>query len=231
MMIMQNLSMSRESRKLLTNLDELASKHNTSTIVTIQDVFMADQLVLQYYIAPVFNVIRNRIKSMKKVSSENFTVKYWIPIINKIFKGNTSVRRDDNQSVYVDDSIGINGFELISKYLATDYSLSDAEMIQDIVCRYRHSDISNAIHIASKNNVYNIRYINAILEKEQALSNMKKQEINNLRQRADNSNAILNQHMVQHSVTDMATNQYNWQQMKDNADLERRLQEKLRESR
>ena len=109
----------------------------------------------------------------------------------------------------------------------SSYSISDAELIYKIVHTYEYHVIQDAVRSAVNNKVYNIQYVNAILEKEQALSNMKKQELQKLRERADNASSILNKHKVQHSVIDLATSQYNWEKQKENAELERMMQEKF----
>lgn len=85
--------------------------------------------------------------------------------------------------------------------------------------------IDKAISIAKQNKVYNVQYVKAVLEKEQALSNIRQQELNNLRTRVEDSNHILDRQRVEHSVLDMASTQYDWNKAKENAELERKMQE------
>lgn len=227
-MIPSNLIMSRESRKLIDNLERLSHLYKIGTIVTLQDVYMADQLTQKYYIAPIHNMINRTLNKSQKLYTKHFKPEYWFSVADSMFSNNTSVRRDDAIPITRTPDIGVmKGFELISKYLISDYSVSDARMIHNIVHCYNENSISDAILKAKQNNVYNVRYINAILEKEQALSNIKMQQMDKLRQIADNSNSILNRQKVQHSVIDMATNQYNWEQSKQNAELERMIEEKF----
>ena len=87
--------------------------------------------------------------------------------------------------------------------------------------------IKASIRVATENKVYNIQYIKAVLERAQALSNMKRQDIERIRAKADNSNSVLDKQIVQHSVLDVATSQYSWEQAKANAELERKLAEKF----
>lgn len=227
-MIPQNLAMSREARKLLNDLDALALQYKTSTIVTPSQIYVADQIIQKYYTSPIFSTIKSKVKALKSVSSKHFTIDHWVSVIDSIFSNNSSVRREESVIRTIDGGdIGLGGFQLISKYLITDYSINDAETIYKIVHTYTTEMIQSAIRVAVNNKVYNVQYINAILEREQALSNIKKQETERLRERANQSNSILNRQKVEHSVLDMATSQYNWEQQKQNAELERMMQEKF----
>lgn len=226
-MIPQNLAMSREARKLLNELELMAMQHNITTIVTPSQIFVADQIVQKYYTAPILNCIKSKVKGLKNVSSKHFTVEHWVSVLDSIFVTNTSVRRENSHMQIIGSTIGLPGFNIISKYMITDYSLQDAEKIHQLVLKYTDMDIQKAVDIAVSNKVYNVQYISAILEREQALSNMRKEEMAKLRERAEDSNHILNKPKVEHSVLDMAVSQYNWEQAKQNAELERMLEEKF----
>lgn len=223
-MIPQNLVMSREARKLLTDLEALASKYNITTLVTPSQVYVADQLIQKYYTAPILNAIKSKVKSLKSKSSKHFTVEHWVSVLDSIFVNNMGVRREGSVIHAIDD-VGLKGFILLIKYLPTDYSINDAEIIYNIAHRYTEESIQSAIRTAVANKVYNVQYVNAILEREQALSNMKKQEMDKLRERANNSNSVLNRQKVEHNAIDMAINQYNWEQAKSNSELEQRMKE------
>jgi len=226
-MIPQNLMMCREARKVLNELEAMAYNHNITTIVTPSQIFIADQVVQKYYTAPILNIIKSKVKGLKKVSSKHFTLEHWVSVFNSIFANNTSVHRENSPIQIIDATVGLLGFNIISKYLITDYSLQDAETIHQLVLTYSDNDIQKAVSIATNNGVYNIRYISAILEKEKALSNIKKAEIDKIRERAENSDHILAKPKVEHSFMDMATNQYNWEQTKQNAELDRLFNEKF----
>jgi hypothetical protein len=202
-------------------------QHNITTIVTPSQIFVADQIVQKYYTAPILNCIKSKVKGLKNVSSKHFTIEHWVSVLDSIFVNNTSVRREGSQIQAIDATIGLSGFNIISKYMITDYGQQDADKIHQLVLRYTDIDIQKAVNIAVGNKVYNVQYISAILEREQALSNMRKEEMAKLRERVNNSNHILNRQKVEHSVLDMATNQYNWEQAKQNAELERMLEEKF----
>lgn len=225
-MIPQNLVMSREARKLLTDLETLASKYNITTLVTPSQVYVADQLIQKYYTAPILNAIKSKVKSLKNKSSKHFTVEHWVSVLDSIFTSNIGVRRDMSVVQTVDGhDIGLQGFQLLIRYLPSDYSINDAETIYNIVHKYTNESIQSAIRTATANKVYNIQYVNAILEREQALSNIRKQEIDKLRERANSSNSVLNRQKVEHNAIDMAISQYNWEQAKSNSELERKMKE------
>jgi hypothetical protein len=218
--------MSREARKLLTDLEAIASKYNITTLVTPSQVYVADQLIQKYYTAPILNAIKSKVKSLKNRSSKHFTVEHWVSVLDSIFVGNSGVRREGSVVQVIDGhDIGLQGFQLLIRYLPTDYSINDAEMIYNIVHRYTNESIQSAIRTANVNKVYNIQYVNAILEREQALSNIRKQEIDKLRERANSSNSVLNRTKVEHSAIDMAISQYNWEQAKSNSELEQKMKE------
>lgn len=210
----------------MTELETMASQYNITTLVTSGQIYVADQITLKYYTAPILNAIKSKVKGLKKKSSKHFTVEHWVSVLDSIFQNNSGVRREGSVVCIVDmNDIGYQGFQLLSRYLITDYSISDSEMIYKVVHTYESNMIHDAIHIAISNKVYNIQYVNAILEREQALSNMKKQEVQKLRERADNASSILDKHKIQHSVIEVATSQYNWEKRKENAELERKMQE------
>ena len=225
-MIPQNLAMSREARKLLNELDIMASQHNITTLVTLPQIYIADQIILKYYTAPILNAIKSKVNGLKSKSSKHFTIEHWVSVLDSMFSNNMGVRREGSVVQTVDgNDIGSQGFQLLSKYLVTDYSITDAEIIYKVVHMYDSNVIRDAIRVAISNKVYNIQYVNAILGREQALSNMKKQEIQKRIERADNASAILDKHKVKHSVIDVATSQYNWEQQKQNAELEKKMHE------
>lgn len=215
--------MSRESRKLLEGLETLAKQNNITTLVTSKEVYIADQITLVYYTAPILNLIKSKINQMKKKSSKHFTVEHWVSVLNSIFGNNSSVKREVQSDVAQADDVGCHSHSLISKYLLVDYSSIDSELIYNIVHKYSDNSIQKAIQTATNANVYNIQYVNAILEKEQAVSNMHKQKMDKLREKANSSNSVLNRPRVEHTALDMAMNQYNWEQQKQNAELEKKM--------
>lgn len=224
-MIPQNLVMSREARRLLDELESLAGQYKTSTLVTPQQVYVADQITQKYYTAPILNAIKSKVRALKSRSSKHFTVEHWVSVLDSMFASNGSVRREDSivQTAEVDD--GFLGYQSMIKYLVSDYGMRDAGEIYTIVHKYSNEMIDKAISVAKQNKVYNVQYVKAVLEKEQALSNIRQQELNNLRTRVEDSNHILNRQKVDHSVLDMASTQYDWEKAKENAELERKMQE------
>ena len=224
-MIQPNIMMSREARRLLNELESLAGQYKTSTLVTPQQVYIADQITQKYYTAPILNAIKSKVKALKNRSSKHFTIEHWVSVLDSMFSSNGSVRREGSIVHVVEVDDGFLGYQSMIKYLITDYGVGDAGEIYEIVHKYSNEMIDKAISIAKQNKVYNVQYVKAVLEKEQALSNIRQQELNNLRTKVEDSNHILNRQRVEHSVLDMASTQYDWNKAKENAELERKMQE------
>ena len=220
--------MCRETRKIITELETQASKYGMSTLVVPSHAYIADQLVLKYFAAPIINSIRSNLKNMRTRSSKHFTIDYWVPVLDKMFSMSGSARREMSVVQVVDMSSNESFAILTSRYLITDYSLGDAEMIYNIVHKYTPKMVGDAVHIARQNNVYNIQYVNAVLEKSQAMSQIEKQKIERLASKADSSTSILDRQKVQHTPIDMAIAQYNWQKLQEDAELERKFNEILK---
>ena len=213
--------MCRESRKILNELGNLASKYNITTLVTPSEIMMADFMCLRYYTNPVINVIRTRIKTMKSKNSKHFTVEYWLNVISKILYCKNGTCRDY--------SVGLPGnidsFALLSKYLIVDYSIADAYDIYTMITTHTQESIRNAIRIAKQNNVYNIQYLRTIIEKERAISNIKNDKLQVLINKENDSNKILDRVKVVNTEEDMEEVKDNWEKMQENATLEKMFNE------
>lgn len=220
-MIPQDMVMCRESRKILNELGNLASKYNITTLVTPSEIMMADFMCLRYYTNPVINVIRTRIKTMKSKNSKHFTVEYWLNVISKILYCKNGTCRDY--------SVGLPGnidsFALLSKYLIVDYSIADAYDIYTMITTHTQESIRNAIRIAKQNNVYNIQYLRTIIEKERAILNIKNDKLQVLINKENDSNKILDRVKVVNTEEDMEEVKDNWEKMQENATLEKMFNE------
>lgn len=220
-MIPQDMVMCRESRKILNELGNLASKYNITTLVTPSEIMMADFMCLRYYTNPVINVIRTRIKTMKSKNSKHFTVEYWLNVVSKILYCKNGTCRDY--------SVGLPGnidsFALLSKYLIVDYSIADAYDIYTMITTHTQESIRNAIRIAKQNNVYNIQYLRTIIEKERAISNIKNDKLQVLINKENDSNKILDRVKVVNTEEDMEEVKDNWEKMQENATLEKMFNE------
>lgn len=220
-MIPQDMVMCRESRKILNELGNLASKYNITTLVTPSEIMMADFMCLRYYTNPVINVIRTRIKTMKSKNSKHFTVEYWLNVISKILYCKNGTCRDY--------SVGLPGnidsFALLSKYLIVDYSIADAYDIYTMITTHTQESIRNAIRIAKQNNVYNIQYLRTIIEKERVISNIKNDKLQVLINKENDSNKILDRVKVVNTEEDMEEVKDNWEKMQENATLEKMFNE------
>lgn len=213
--------MHRESRKLLQELEKLAKQNNITTIVTLGEIYQCDQLVMKYYISPVLNVINNKLKHIGKKTSKHFTVQYWVTIIETTFSNNMSVQRSDSGFLgLIDKCTPPLSYQMIMNYLPLcDYGDSVASAMIDISRKYSDDIIIKAINVGKNNNVYSIQYVKAVIEKEQALSNMKKQDIEKLVNKAESATSILDRDKVDNNIMDVASAAYNWDKAKEDADI------------
>lgn len=214
--------MCRESRKIFDELNRQASMHDVQGLITPAHIYICDRLVCEYYTAPMINILKQRIKAVKNKEWKHFTIEYWEPVIRKNLKNATGTHRDvastgfDNQ----------DGFAyVISNYLIADYSLSDAMMLNKLVNDVPLATIKYACEEAKKYGVREIRYINAIVDKERAKQEEKIRSINNLSNKIGQSDKLINTETHRHTVMDIASAQYNYQKAMENAELERKFME------
>ena len=214
--------MCRESRKIFEELDRQANKYDVQGITTPAHIYICDRLICEYYTAPVINILKQRIKSIKNKEWKHFTIEYWEPVIRKTLKNVGSTHRDiidircDNQ----------DGFTyIISNYLIADYSITDAIMLNRLVNNTPLASIKYACEEAKKYGVREIRYINAIIDKERAKQEEKVRAISNLSNKIEKSDKLKTINKQTHSVMDMASAQYNYNKARENAELERRFEE------
>lgn len=211
--------MHRESRKLLVELENLAKQNNITTIVTLGEIYQCDQLIMKYYVNPVLNVINNKLRHISKKTSKHFTIQYWVTIIETTLGNNSSTQRDGWVGVTLDRNSPPEGYQWINGYLVCDYGDNDTNAILELVRKYDVSTIIRAINIAKQNNVYSVPYIKAVIEKEQALSNIKKQNIEKIANRVESATSILNKGKVDNNIMDVASASYNWDKAVQDAEL------------
>lgn len=210
--------MHRESRKLLQELEKLAKQNNITTIVTLGEIYQCDQLIMKYYINPVLNVINNKLKHIGKKTSKHFGIQYWVTIIETTLGNNTSVQRD-NWSGIIDRNTPPAVYQLINNYMPCDYGDNDTNTIIELIRKYSSDSIIKAINVGKSNNVYSIQYVKAVIEKEQALSNIHKQKIEDLASKAESAVSVLDRGKVENTIMDVASAIHNWDKAKEDAEL------------
>lgn len=217
------LTMCRESRKIFEELDKQASMYDVQGFITPAHIYICDTLVCRYYTAPILNIIKQKIKTIKNKEWKHFTIEYWSPIIERMLSHAQGTMRDADICT---DTNCLDSFEyIISKYLITDYSISDAIMLNKLIHGVPYASIMYACNEARKYNVSEIRYINAIIEKERAKQDAKIQAINNLSDKIAESDKILDAGVHTHTIMDIASAQYNYEKARQNAELEKKFEE------
>lgn len=216
------LAMCRESKKIFEELDRQASMNNVQGLTTPAHIYICDRLICEYYTAPMINILKQRIKGVRNKEWKHFTIEYWEPVIRKNLKNATSTHRDitdigcDNQ----------DGFTyIISNYLIADYSISDAIMLNRLVNSTPLASIKYACEEAKKYGVREIRYINAIIDKERAKQEEKVRSIGALSDKISQSDKLIQTQTHRHTMMDIASAQYNYEQARKNAELERMFKE------
>lgn len=216
------LAMCRESKRIFDELNRQASMNNVQGLTTPAHIYICDRLICEYYTAPMINILKQRIKGVRNKEWKHFTIEYWEPVIRKSLKNAASTHRDttdigrDNQ----------DGFTyIISNYLIADYSISDAIMLNRLVNNTPLASIKYACEEAKKYGVREIRYINAIIDKERAKQEEKVRVIGALSDKISQSDKLVQTQTHRHTMMDIASAQYNYEQAKQNAELERMFKE------
>lgn len=174
---------------------------------------------MKYYINPVLNVIENKLRHIGKKTSKHFGIQYWVTIIETTLGSNMSVQRDGWKGVIIDKSTPPVTYQWINNYIPCDYGDHDANTIIELIHKYSEQMIIKAINVGKSNNVYSIQYVKAVVEKEQALSNISKQKIEDLASKAESAVSILNRDKADNTIMDVASAAYNWDKAKEDAEL------------
>ena len=216
------LVMCRESRRIFDELEKQALANNVQGLTTPAHIYICDRLICEYYTAPMINILKQRIKAVRNKEWKHFTIEYWEPVIRKGLKNAASTHRDI-------DNIGYGNQEafhyIISNYLIADYSISDAIILNRLVSNTPLASIKYACEEAKKYGVREIRYINAIIDKERAKQEEKVRSIGALSDKISQSDKLVQTQTHRHTMMDIASAQYNYEQAKQNAELERMFKE------
>lgn len=216
------LTMCRESRKIFDELNRQASMYDVQGIITPAHIYICDKLICEFYTAPMINILKTRIKSVKKKEWKHFTIEYWEPVIRQSLKNAPSAHRQ-NYDIGFDNQDGFT--YIISNYLIADYSISDAIMLNRLVNNTTLAMIKYACEEAKRYNVREIRYINAIIDKERAKQEEKMRSINALSDKISQSDKLTDVPTHRHTIMDIASAVHNYENAMQNAELERKLKE------
>lgn len=224
---MQALKMSRESRKLFQELDKLANADGVQGFITSGHVFISDRLVIEFYTAPMINLIKSKLKTISKSKREwkHYTIEYWEPMLRNMLSKQDHAKRSVPNMIF---DLELDSFTyIIGSYLIADYSLDDALLINHMIGMHTLNEIVNACQIGKSNKVYEPRYISAVLAKEEAKKQLGIQTIEKLTAKTQKSNIILDREVHEHTVMDIALAEYNFQKAFENAEVERMFKEWL----
>lgn len=212
--------MCRESRKLFEYLDELASKHGVQGIITPAHIYMCDTLMCQFFVAPVQNVIKNKLQHIGKKTSKQFEITYWDNMVRLMLNDKSAVRNNS-----ISQQLNMESWDYLNNAMISDYSIEDAILMNKIIAQYRPDQIHSACKMAVQMNIRNMPYINAIIERAVAEHDYKIYKIDKMGERIEKSNELLNKPTVQHTTIDMAIAQYEYNKKNEEYELERKLRE------
>lgn len=208
----------------MEQVEKLASSHNVSILTTPKDVMMWEYLCMKYYTNPILSIVNQTVKKYKgKRTSKLFLPDYYITVISQKFSGHTSVVRERMSEVNL--PCDIRSFSILCSYMPVDYSINDAYMIYHMALTHTPQAITKAVQIAKGNNVYAISYIKAIIDKEQAISNIKMNDALQRIEQASSSADILNRKKVQNTQEDIEESREHWKMMVTGAQDEQMLRE------
>lgn len=219
--VMIMLVMCRESRKIFDELNKQASINNVQGIITPAHIYICDRLICEYFTAPIINILKQRIKTVKNKEWKHFTIEYWEPVIRKMLKNVGSASRDTVVDIGCDNQDGFT--YVISNYLIADYSISDAILLNKLVNDTPLASIKYACEEAKRYGVREIRYINAIIDKERAKQEEKVRSISALSDKISQSDKLVQTQTHKHTIMDIASAQYNYEKAKQDAELERQF--------
>lgn len=217
------LVMCRESRKVFDELERQALMNNVQGLITPAHVYICDRLICEYYTAPIINILKQRIKSVKNKEWKHFTIEYWEPVIRNSLRNATGTHRETIVNIGCDNQDGFT--HVIADYLIADYSITDAIMLNRLINSVPLASIKYACDEAKRYGVREIRYINAIIDKERAKQEEKIRSINNLSAKIGESDKLTQIQTHRHTIMDVASAQYNYEKAKQDAELERQFRE------
>ena len=98
-------------------------------------------------------------------------------------------------------------------------------MLNRLINSVPFASIKYACDEAKKYGVREIRYINAIIDKERAKQEERVRSINNLSAKIGESDRLVQTETHKHTIMDIASAQYNYEKAKQNAELDRKFRE------
>lgn len=208
----------RETRAIMMEVQELASKYGVSILAPPKDIMMWEYLCMRYYTKPMLSIIRQKLRVYKgRRTSKLFSPDYWLVIIPQVYTNNASVVRERINEIGL--PCNLESFKMFVDYMPSDYSINDAYTIYHIALNHTPQAISKAIQTARGNNVYSIPYVKAIIDKEQAISNIKMNDARQRIEQASLSADILNREKVQNTPEDIEESKQHWERMVEDAEF------------
>lgn len=216
--------MSREARRLINFLNEEAKIHGVQGFTISAHLYIADYISVSYYMAPIINMIKSRIRSSNK-QYKQFTTEYWLPIIESMMSKQNGVKR-----IY--DGMGISPiltdnitqqYEKLTDFIGSDYSISEAEAILRIVNTTGYNRLCDACNEAQKYGASSALYVQSVLNSIAKQDDTKNRIIQQLTEKIEGTKVGVD--IVYHTPLELAQMEYELQCKRENAELVRKFKE------
>lgn len=220
------MKMARESRKITDTLIAMAETYKiVQGDITPAHIYICDAVTINYSQAPIMNILKKQIRNVKNKEWKHFTIDYWCQYIINVANKMPNIKRDISYKpdIKLPSDITLESFRyIIDEYLIADYSLDDAILINKM-CDNSINDIIHACNIGKSNNVYEPRYISAVLEKDMARKEVEDKRHDKINEMIKQSDKFLGKDVHDYNIIELATIQYSWEERKQNAELERKF--------
>lgn len=220
--------MAKASRLVIDELNRMAKESNVQGFTTPAHIYICDHMTAKYNHRAIMNVIKSHLNNMPKVRRQykHFTPTYWFKIVESVLGDNAKII-DCNITLYGELNDYNQFVHITQHYLLTDYSQSDAIKINNISNTASIQEVVNACKIASQNGVYNISYVETIINGERQKKRLSEVRDSILFDKTQQSNKLLNTETHTHTPIELAQMEYSFEKKKEDILLELLMQKYL----
>lgn len=224
--------MNNGARSIISVLVSFCMKRGYEAVYSPLDVMTLEYILIEHSAPAVQIMLQTKMKSVRVVNPKMATLAYWLPTLQNMLKSNISAKRTEPYVIDwlpVQESIREEIYDIIcNDFLITDYGYQQMCLLQKIANSHRPCDVEKACNSAKSNSVYDLTYVNTILEKQSAMSDINIMKRKRLDDKIKRSNELLTPKTHVSNIMDIAVIADSWQQMIENAELEKKLKEVMK---
>lgn len=228
----QTKFMNNGARSIISVLVSFCMKHSLEPVYPPSDIMVLEYMLIEHSAPAVQVMLQTKMKNTRTITIKHASLKYWISLLQNMLKSNVSAKRTDPYIVDwlpVQESIREEIYDMLCNgFLITDYGYQQMCSMQKISNSYKPYDVEKACNSARSNNVYDLSYVLAILEKKSAMDDIDMMKRKRLDDKIKKSNELLTPKAHTHNIMDIAVIADSWQQMIENAELEKKLKEVMK---